>query len=515
MRRMLITRTKATSLAMAKAARPLLNGLRKNFVATPFWHATMRTDAEGRVRADFRAPDSLTRYRVIAVAVTRQSQFGSGESAFEINKPIMIESAIPAFANVGDKLMMRAVVHNTTDFGGRAEVYLDVDYTARPTAEKIRQINIGPQKSIPIDLPMDVVAAGEGRWRWAVKFIATDGNAELWDEVQAKIKVGHPAPLIRQVQTARIEGEGGEVIRISDPQILEGSGDVTVNLTNTRVGELRESLRQLLTYPYGCVEQTASSILPWLTVRDLRATLPELAKSDEEIAEAVNRGVRLLMSMQTSTGGLSYWPRGREPMLWGSAYGALALTLAKRQGFAVPEEDYKRLLKYLSEQLRGTATDVTGYGLNDRCLAVYSLAVAGAAEPAYHDLLFQKRAKMSAEDRALVALAVIESKGPKQMIDQLLAGPAVDANYIEQWFGSVERENALHLFAWTQHQPRGPRVDQLATELFGRRSNGHWRTTQANAWSILALASYLRNVETGNREAMARSHGAARKSRSR
>jgi uncharacterized protein YfaS (alpha-2-macroglobulin family) len=98
-----------------------LNGLRKNFVATPFWHATLRTDAEGRVRAEFKAPDSLTRYRVVAVAATKYSQFGVGESAFEINKPIMIESAMPAFANVGDKLVMRAVVHNTTEFGGRAK----------------------------------------------------------------------------------------------------------------------------------------------------------------------------------------------------------------------------------------------------------------------------------------------------------------------------------------------------------------------------------------------------------
>ena len=62
------------------------------------------------------------------------------------------------------------------------------------------------------------------------------------------------------------------------------------------------------------------------------------------------------------------------------------------------------------------------------------------------------------------------------------------------------RENALQLLAWTQHQPRAPRVDQLATELFARRRNGHWSTTQGNAWSLLALTSYLRNVETGPRE---------------
>ncbi len=460
----------------------------------------MRTDAQGRARAEFNAPDSLTRYRIIAVAATRQSQLGAAQSAFEINKPIMIESSIPAFANVGDKLALRAVVHNTTDRAGRAEIELRLDETAR-AGETKRQIELPARASLSIDLPVEIVASGAARWTWSVKFKEANGSDEASDAVEAEVKIGYPGPLIRQVQTRRVDGATAELLRISDPQIAEGSGEVTVNLTNTRVLELRESLRQLLQYPYGCVEQTTSSLLPWLTVRDLQATLPEVAKPDEEIAEAVNHGIRLLLTMQTSDGGLSYWPKGRKPMLWGSAYGGLAFALAKKAGFTVPEAEYARLLTYLSGELRGTAKDATGYGMSDRCLAIYTLAVAGKAEPAYHDLLFQKRAKLSAEDRALVALAIIESNGPKQMIDELLRGPSVDAGYIEQWFGSVARENALHLLAWTLYQPHGARVDQLATELFARRSNGHWSTTQSNAWSLLALSSYLRNVEIGTREA--------------
>lgn len=47
---------------------------------------------------------------------------------------------------------------------------------------------------------------------------------------------------------------------------------------------------------------------------------------------------------------------------------------------------------------------------------------------------------------------------------------------MEQWFGSLARENAVHLLAWTLSQPKSPRVDQLATELFARRTNGHSQT---------------------------------------
>src|SRR5204863_9804416 len=179
----------------------------------------------------------------------------------------------------------------------------------------------------------------------------------------------------------------------------------------------------------------------------------------------------------------------------------LALALAQKQKFPVPAAETKKLFSYLSEHLRGTAKDVTGYRLSDRCLAVYALAVAGKPEPAYHDLLFQKRAKLSAEDRALVALAVIESKGPKAMVDELLRPANSSDAYIDQFFGSISRENALHLLAWTMHAPRSPRVDELAVELFQRRTNGHWSTTQADAWSLLALSSYLRQVETGDKSA--------------
>lgn len=478
----------------------MLNGLRKNFLACAFWNATLRTDTQGHVRAEFVAPDSLTRYRVIAIAASNQNQFGAGESAFEINKPVIVEASLPHFANLGDKLVLRGVLHNTTDLAGEADAELQLDATAK-AAEVKRHVTLPAHGSVPIDFPTEIVATGKAQWRWSVHFVSTDKKTEFNDALQSEMNVGFPAPLLREVETTRVESNDAELKRISDPQILEGSGQATVDVANTRVIELRESLRYLLHYPYGCVEQTTSSLLPWLMVRDLRATLPELAKTDAEIADAVNRGVNLLMSMQTSTGGLSFWPGGREPTLWGSAYGGLALALAQKQKFSVPEAETKRLFGYLSGQLRGMAKDATGYGLSAQCLAVYTLAIAGQPEPAYHDLLFQKRAKLSAEDRALVALAVIESKGPKAMIDELLRAPTSSDAYIDQFFGSVARENALHLLAWTLHEPRSARVDELAVELFRRRSNGHWSTTQANAWSLLSLSSYLRQIETGDKNA--------------
>jgi len=474
-----------------------LPGLRTNFIACAYWNGSLRTNATGQVRAEFAAPDSLTRYRVIAIATTKASRIGAGESAFEISKPIMLEPALPRFGNVGDKITLRAVVHNKTDLAGDAEIEMQLDATAR-AGESKKRVTVAAGTSVAVDFPIEFVSIGSAKWRWQVAFKASDGKTEFRDAVQSELKVGYPTALVREVTTKRIEQKEAELARIADPQILEGSGEAKIALANTRTIELHEAMKQLLEYPYGCVEQTTSSLLPWLTVRDLRGTFPELAKPDREVAKAVNHGIDLLLSMQTTEGGLSYWPKGKEPMLWGSAYGGLAFTLAGKAGFKVPEDNATKLFNYISAQLRGTAEDATGYGLSDRCLAVYSLALAGKAEPAYHELLFKKRDKLSSEDRALVALAVLESRGPASMVDELLRTPIDEGKYVEQWFGSPTREYALNLFAWTRHQPRAPQVDELATELFTRRSNGHWGTTQGNAWAMLALSSYLRAVEKGD-----------------
>src|SRR5205085_1587880 len=278
-----------------------LEGFRKNFLACAFWNATLRTDGQGHVHAEFTAPDSLTRYRVIAIAASRQNQFGTGESALEISKPIMIEASLPRFGNFGDKIIVRAALHNNTDAAGEADVELRLDATAK-AAETKRHVSVPAKGSVPIDFPVEFVATGRAQWRWSVRF--TGANGELTDALQSDLEVNYPAPLIREVQTKRIEANEAELARISDPQILEGAGKIDVNVANTRATEIRESLRQLLHYPYGYVEQTTSSLLPWLTVRDLRAVLPEMNKSDVEIAEVVNRGVTMLLSMQTSSGGL-------------------------------------------------------------------------------------------------------------------------------------------------------------------------------------------------------------------
>ncbi len=108
-------------------------------------------------------------------------------------------------------------------------------------------------------------------------------------------------------------------------------------------------MHYLLTYPYGCIEQTSSGVLALAALRGVvqdnqvpGITLPEVDKY-------LNRGVGRILGMQTDNGGFAYWPGQSEPHGWGSIYAGAALSMAKKNGLEVPEEPLTKAPEYFHE----------------------------------------------------------------------------------------------------------------------------------------------------------------------
>ena len=435
--------------------------VRKNFLACAFWNAALTTDAQGRAVARFPAPDSLTRYRIFAVAHTANSRFGGGQSAFQVSKPLVIEPALPAFANITDRLIARGLVQNQTATAGEVVVTLELDDKAKAHESGrtlTRRVSIPANGSAVVEFPVELADTGNATWLWKARF-ADPAAGNFTDAVQSVLEVGHVVPLLREILLSHATDSQTNLLARANPQLLAGQGTITVNIANTRLNDLGETASQLLHYPYGCAEQTGSSLLPWIVLRDATSLLPLLRRGTNDMEGAIRAGVARLFSMQTQSGGLGYWPRAKEPMLWASAYGGMVLALAQRHGAEVPKEEFGSLLNYLEQQLRSVGADSSE--LADACLGLYALALAGRAEPAYHEKLYSLREKLGAEDRALLALAIAESRGPAQMIEELLRPASASRRRAEAPFGCSAREDAIRLLAWTHYRPDDLVVDRL------------------------------------------------------
>lgn len=88
--------------------------VRTNMNALAFFGPHLATEKDGKSTIKFKLPDSLTRYRIMALANTID-QFGTGESTLVVCLPLMLRQAPPRFLNYGDSCTLPVVVQNETD----------------------------------------------------------------------------------------------------------------------------------------------------------------------------------------------------------------------------------------------------------------------------------------------------------------------------------------------------------------------------------------------------------------
>lgn len=515
--------------------------LRKNFIATPLWLAAGMTDAAGKLTASVTAPDNLTRYRIMAVAVGGADLFGSGESAFTINKPLMVEPVVPRFARLGDEALLKAVLHNTTPNTGEVEVTLQLDATADfireqrffipasikpPVDTKVwkQKVTLKANETTAVAFPVAFVKLGTAQWQWSVSTVTWNGPA-LNDGTESKLEVTHPVPEFREVRYARLGGAPMENLAAQvNPTLLEGEGTLSVSVSTSRLYETRDALEYILQYPYGCAEQTTSATVPWLVLGGYQPLFPELL-SAEKTKGAVQKGVDRLLAMTTDEGGLAYWAGGTEPSYWASAYGGFMLMRARDAGANVPPEVIDRLLAYLSKKLRGLEEEKDLYNITDSALALYTLAKGKKAEPAYQNLLHAKRERLPEAARLYTALAMCLSDAPEQQIKDMLgwkppAPPTPPEKKVankakaksqakktatppartytppvwSHWAGNGANKG-LRLIAYT-HLGLTQDAEALAQSLLqSRNSRGEWGNTFANAWTLTGLAAYERSLK--------------------
>ena len=530
--------------------------LRKNFIVTPLWLASGTTDAQGSLTASVTAPDNLTRYRIMAVAAHGVDRFGHGESAFKINKPLMIEPAVPRFARLGDEFLVKAVVHNTTPNAGAVEVTLELDATANFIQEKrafvpaslkadtrgsaklqkvILQIKAG--ETAATAFPVQFVQLGSAKWKWAARGV--DWPVAASDGTESTFEVNHPVPELRYVSYTKLKADepNENLIKDVNPALLEGEGSLSLGISNSRLYEARDALDYLLHYPYGCVEQTTSATMPWLALGKYEPLFPDQLGSGKA-KQVVQAGVDKLLQMTTDDGGLAYWPGGTESSFWGSAYGGLLLLRARDQGADVPADAINKLVEFLSKKLRGLDEEKDLYNITDSALALYTLAKAGKPEPAYQNLLFGKREHLPEIAKLYLALSMCLSNAPEQQIKDTIGwrpvehpapekaeskakvahaksktetkakatpAPAPHPVVWSHWAGNGANK-ALRLICYT-HLGLTEDAEHLAVSILqSRNGRGEWGNTFTNAWTLTALAAYERSLKKAGEPLTATGH---------
>lgn len=485
------------SRAQLKPPAPAGPKVRKNFPDTAFWTAHLETDQHGAAEIRMNFPDSLTTWRATARAVTAATEVGGAILRTAVRKDVVVSIAAPRFFTEGDEMTVPVLVRNYTSTAQQARVWLRAE---------------GLDLAGGSDRTVEVPAQGEGRVDYAVRARSVEkarltaqatlaGGGDALELTLPVLPYGLPRAA---AALERLENTSSRTVAFSFPP---GAGaqwrSVEVRFAPSLAGSILGALDYLLTYPYGCTEQTMSSFLPNVVVAEALTALGiEGGVNRVELGKKVKAGLERLYSYQHEDGGWGWWKDDpSDPFM--TAYVRVGLHHAAHNGYSVEHWKARAADEWIGKRLAGAAR----LSPDTRAYLLYALALGGKPAREAVETAWKERHQMTSFGWALLGMAF-------ECLQDARAGQAAAAlearakrSGEEVYWESnrdpmfdFESDNSFEATAFAVRflasaNLRPDLMERAARWLMNRRDQGYyWSSTKRTAFVIYGIIPMLKRT---------------------
>jgi uncharacterized protein YfaS (alpha-2-macroglobulin family) len=473
------------------------SGARELFDTLLLWKARVPLDAQGRATVEIPLNDSLSSFRVVAVATAGESRFGTGRATIRTSQDLMLFAGLPPVVREQDEFAAMFTVRNTT--AGSLDTKLRWTLRDRPATDKSAVVLASGEQpvalaasesrvvSIPAKAPVNVA-----KLHWEVTALA--GNAR--DTLRATQDVIEVHPVrVYQATLARLDAPLSFPVE-RPAEAIEGRGGVRVEVMGSLAGEqsaLREWFRY---YPYTCLEQRASKAI------GLR---------DDRLFDSVGAS---LPNYLDRDGLARYFPS--DSLEGSDVLTAYLVQVAHADGRSWPEDSLERMLRGLEAFATGKISRDGAFAAPD--LAIRKLAViealsrhdrarpemiqAIAIDPArwptsavidWIGILQRVPSIPDAVNKREQALSILRSRTNFQGTVMTFSSEKSDALWWLMIGADVNANRAL--LAVLAEPSWKADMGRMVRGTLSRQIRGTWSTTVANAWGTVALAQYAEAFE--------------------
>ncbi len=460
--------------------------LREHFQETAAWLPQLRTDANGGAQAVFTLPDSLTRYRLSAVALTRDTHIGVGRSRITAGLPLAVQVFVPRFAIEKDRIEAVALIHNHTGEASECKFTWQVaNARADDRAKLAGKVMVPANSSTKVALPLVFDSVGSAK----ITFRATSAkDADAEARTLPIHSAGKPMEVDINEAAAQVQPKPG-MKQVAGSFTREGritlpagftADEIQISLASSRIAQALHGLDYLVDYPYGCIEQTMSRFLPVVMIKHAMSESgvqlqPEIVA---KLPDILAKGLERVYAHQNANGSWG-WFSGDQPNLGMTAYVVYGLGRCQSAGTRVDSSVLKKGCDFLRAELKKGVHD----GWTARIW--HALAVAGYADRADLEKFAKGRIEryVDGDDACRIALAC-----------RLSALPELG----EQYWKKAKKTStwdaeATALLLKTQIAFGAPYGDceQSANHLLARRHGSRWYHTRDTSWALEALANMM------------------------
>jgi len=411
-----------------------------------------------------------------------EGAYGKAEKTTPVRKPLMVLATLPRVLGPDEKLKLPVTLFRMEPGIKNVKVEVSVDGALSLQGQATQNVVMdNDDLTTEFDL---VVKPQTGYGKVTIK--ATSGNATATDVVDIEIR--NPNPLLTKVGDAIIEANKSWTGSVT-PVGLPGTNSAILEISTLPPINLGQRLKYLIQYPYGCIEQTTSSVLPQLFLDRIKTlSMSEKATISANITAAVQR----LKSFQTNDGGFAYWPGGDDSDSWGTSYAGHFLVEAEARGYFVPQDLMRRWKSYQHSKAQSWRRSQSVYNSDlIQAYRLYTLALAGDPDIGAMNRMREMTGLQPATGWMLAA--AYAKAGQREAALQSVASLTTDIKSYREMgytYGSDLRDKAIILETLVLLDDRKRGID-LVKEIANNLSDSRgWYSTQTIAWCLKSIASF-------------------------
>jgi uncharacterized protein YfaS (alpha-2-macroglobulin family) len=482
---------------------------RELFDTLLLWRARVPLDADGNASVDVPLNDSLTGFRIVAIASSGADLFGTGSASIRSTQDLMLLSGLPPLVRETDRFRAVFTVRNASELPLRATLSATVAQEGASTSMRPltpQHVDLAPGAAQEVYWE---VSAPVGATKLAWRVDAAEATGEVGGDAGIALdsmKVSQavvPAVPERTFQATILQLSQPQSITVKRPDdAVPGRGGLNVRMQAKLAGDLPGVREYLSWYPYSCFEQRTSIAIG---LRDphrwaaLMWTLPDYLDRD---------------------GMVKYWPMLRDG---DDALTAYTLSIADEAGWEIPADLRNRMERALIGFIEGRVVRYSAMPTAD--LAIRKVAALEALSRRKEPIDARWLDSIAIEPNLWPTSAVIDwylvltrspglAKRDLQMkhVESILRsrlnfqgttmGFSTEKSDALWWLMVSADSNANRMLlamldnpAWSDDMPR------LVRGSLGRMQRGRWNTTVANAWGTLAVdkfsAAFEKDALTG------------------
>ncbi|MBX9630342.1 MAG: alpha-2-macroglobulin [Burkholderiales bacterium] len=461
---------------------------RELFDTLLLWKARVKLDERGRAEVEVPLNDSLSAFRIVAIASRGSSWFGSGQATIRTSQDVILLSGLPPLVREQDRYGATFTVRNASTRPLDLELSATVaGAKGEPQGLPVRSVQLAAGEARPVTWEA-VAPVNAESLQWSVAARDAGGAGDSLKVTQKVV----PAVPVRTFQATLLQLDGTMAMPIARPEdAVPGRGGVSVHLRSRLADELSGVREYMTRYPYTCLEQRASvavALRDESAWRTLMAALPAYLDRDglAKYFPAMREGSDTLTSYLLALGHEAGWeiPEAARTRMIGGLTGFVGGSVVRHS--ALPTAD-------LALRKVAALDAVTRYNPEAEATLASTFSVEPNLWPTSGviDWLTVARRWTSLPGREGHAARAEEILRSRLDFQGTTMGFSTERSDYLWWLMVSTDVNANRALLALMDEPKWREdLPRMVRGSLGRQQRGHWNTTVANAWGTLAMEKF-------------------------